>query len=246
MTLSKAKSYLLTGTAGAVVPMLGMAGGSVATAADMAVKAPPPPPPVVASWTGCYIGGNIGVAGEHNFFTTDNLTADFGQQNTHNGSAFIGGGQAGCNWQSGKWVFGIEGDYSGLTKSNTYYFGQGPSNFNDTYGSHVSWMATARGRVGYAIDDGLTMLYLTGGAAWAGIKASQVNGSTTFDYSTTRTGWVVGGGVERIIFPHWTLGVEALYADFGTYHNAGTPEGKCCSTVHDRVAVGRVKLNFKF
>src|SRR5262249_60071547 len=40
-------------------------GTGVASAADMPVKAPPAPLPPPFSWTGCYIGGNVGGAWGH-------------------------------------------------------------------------------------------------------------------------------------------------------------------------------------
>src|SRR5262245_13855637 len=46
---------------------------------------------VVYDWTGFYIGGHLGVA----WSTGDNSDA-----------AFLGGGQAGFNYQVGQWVFG--------------------------------------------------------------------------------------------------------------------------------------------
>ena len=56
-----AMKKLLTGAVAAVA----IAGTSSAFAADIPMKAPPRAPivaPVVYSWTGCYIGGNVGGA----------------------------------------------------------------------------------------------------------------------------------------------------------------------------------------
>src|SRR5262249_45184627 len=78
----------------------------------------PPPPPASAppyAWSGSYVGATAGPAGgrsEH-FRTRDGaaITESFDL------SGFIGGGQLGCNWQWGAWVFGIEGDGSAVNKS---------------------------------------------------------------------------------------------------------------------------------
>ena len=249
MILTKAKSYLLTGTAGvAIAPMLGMAGASVASAADMAVKAPPPPPPVAApSWAGFYIGANVGGASESSFLNDPEPDGIVGN-GTRTGSAFIGGGQIGYNWQQGTFVYGLEADMSGLTSPSALNFAS-PSNSHYTYGSHVPWLATIRGRVGVTVGDGMTLLYGTGGVAIGRVKAFAnecfYSSEPCHDYSATRTGWTAGGGIERMIAPHWTAGVEGLFVDLGSYSASGAG-GKCCTTVHDKVLIGRFKVNYKF
>jgi outer membrane immunogenic protein len=55
--------------------------GTPAFAADMAVKAPPPPPAPVFSWTGWYVGGNVG----YSWGSASNDFA-FSQTVTFNGS----------------------------------------------------------------------------------------------------------------------------------------------------------------
>jgi outer membrane immunogenic protein len=245
MKLSKAKSYLLTRTAGiAVAPMIGMAGASVANSADMAVKAPPPPPVAAPSWAGLYIGLNAGGASEQSYYNDPN--ASNYTPSTRSASVFIGGAQIGYNWQSGNFVYGLEGDFSGLSKPSSTYFGDNANDSNTSYGSHVPWLATVRGRLGVTVGDGNTLLYGTGGAAIARVTARQTEGSSVeaHDYSSTRVGWAAGGGIERMIAPHWTVGVEGLFVDLGSYSQGAN--GKCCATVHDKLLIGRFKLNYKF
>jgi outer membrane immunogenic protein len=255
MNLSKAKNYLLTGTAGiAVAPMLGMAGASVANAADMAVKAPPPAPVAAPSWAGWYIGVNVGGAGQRSYFFDPDIQNGVATPGTRNGSSFIGGGQIGYNWQSGNFVYGLEGDFSGLSRPTGTYFRN--TRFGSpnccTYGSHVPWLATVRGRLGVTVGDGNTLLYGTGGVAIGRVKAMANEagqfgpGSPLNDYSATRVGWAAGGGIERMIAPHWTVGLEGLFADLGSYTKASSAEGKCCATVHNKLLIGRFKINYKF
>jgi outer membrane immunogenic protein len=102
-----------------------------------------------------------------------------------------------------------------------------------------------------------TMLYGTGGVAWAGIKNSaNPEGLGTFFHpqetnksvSTTRTGWVAGGGIEHMLggaWSHWTLGVEALFVDFGTVQGHAA-SGVKTTNFRNRAAIGQVKLNYKF
>jgi outer membrane immunogenic protein len=102
------------------------------------------------------------------------------------------------------------------------------------------------------LGDPNTLLYATGGLAVGHVKAS---GNELFfgeynDYSSTRVGWAAGGGIERMIAPHWTVGLEGLFVDLGSYRasstGASTDSGKCCATVHNNMVIGRLKLNYKF
>jgi len=231
----------LTGTA--IVPLLGLA-LAPANAADMPVKAPllKAPPKLAPSWTGCYIGVSVGGASQASdtFFEAGPNAGDV------NASSFIGGGLAGCNYQTGTFVFGLEGDYSWLSTPSTSFqdSGGGPG----TYDSHISWLATIRGRVGVTFGDGMNLLYATGGLAFTKVNASSSENfvtPVTNDYSSSRTGWVVGGGFERMLTQNWIIGVEGLFADFGSY-TATSSVGKCCSTIHNKVSIGRARLSYKF
>src|SRR6516162_1303083 len=84
-------------------------GTAVAGAADLSVKAPPPPPLPVFSWTGFYVGGNIGGAWSRNTWTDTILLTNF--NNGGNNGAFIGGGQVGVNYQVNNFVIGGEWDF---------------------------------------------------------------------------------------------------------------------------------------
>lgn len=63
-------------------------------------------------WTGCYVGlnGGGGAIGT-NFQTTVNPGTYLGTADAYDNSNFIGGGEIGCNWQSGTVVVGLEGDF---------------------------------------------------------------------------------------------------------------------------------------
>lgn len=259
MKLSKMKGYLLTGTASAALaPLVGIAANAPASAADMALKAPRPAPIAAPSWAGWYIGVNIGGASQGSNYNDANGPGGFNEydQQWRHGSSVIGGGQIGYNWQAGNIVYGLEGDFSGLSKPNGTYFLNTRSAGSAgccTYGSHVPWLATVRGRLGVTVGDGNTLLYGTGGLAIGRVKASANEqgdfgpGSPFNDYSSTRVGWAAGAGIERMIAPHWTIGVEALFADLGSYTKASSADsGKCCATVHNTLAIGRFKLNYKF
>ena len=81
-----------------------------------------PPPPTLMTWTGFYVGANAGYAWGHSDTSLlhtaagppINLIGTFADPPGLNSRGFIGGGQAGYNWQAGQWVFGGEVDFSGL------------------------------------------------------------------------------------------------------------------------------------
>src|SRR5258708_2328191 len=90
-----------------------LAGVGAASAADMAVKARPVPV-AVYSWTGCYIGvsggGKWARAQESVVIPAAGLFGQTALGYSIEPSTWLIGGQAGCNVQSGNWVFGVEAD----------------------------------------------------------------------------------------------------------------------------------------
>jgi outer membrane immunogenic protein len=81
-----------------------------ALGADLpARKAPPPPPAPAFSWTGFYIGGNLGGAWDEHSLTDSiyGLTFDSGSGN----GMFVGGGQVGFNYQFSTLVVGLESEF---------------------------------------------------------------------------------------------------------------------------------------
>ena len=197
-------------------------GSASALAADLpqrpVYKAPvmmAPPP----TWTGCYIGGNIGGA-FGNASVTDNAS---GAEVSGNGSGFAGGGQIGCDYQfSGGFVIGMRNMFDGTSNKKSGTFATGPlagdvANFNN------QWFDTLTARLGYAVQPDW-LLYFQGGGAWAqtstNITAAGVQIGQT---SSTRTGWTIGGGMEWMFAPHWSTFLEGNYMDFGS--NSGIVSG---------------------
>src|SRR5260370_27260289 len=142
-------------------------GTTAAFAADRGVPAyaPPPPPAPVYTWNGCYVGASAGTSsGSSQHF--DGAIVGAGT-NSFDLSGFIGGGQLGCNWQWGAWVFGIEGDGSAVNKSGQAFERGFPTFVSET---QERWFVTARGRLGLTnfwwFGD-RTMVYVTGGGPWA-------------------------------------------------------------------------------
>jgi outer membrane immunogenic protein len=212
-------------------------GTGIASAADIqrpVYKAPPAGVmPVAYDWTGFYVGGHVG------YGWADKSWQDgfglFGISQQANG--FLGGGQAGFNYQVGQFVFGVEGDmsWSGMKGSTNTL----ASSFN----TDVDWTATLTGRLGMAFDRWL--VYGKGGAAWARDRYS--TNFYTFpgtEVTDTRLGWTVGAGVEYAFAPQWTAKLEYNYMDFGTRSVSFAPGFS--TDIDQQVHAVKFGVNYKF
>ena len=165
------------------------AASGAASAADLPRSPAPyynPPPASVYNWSGVYAGLNLGYGG---WGTVTNSGAE--------PSGLLGGGQLGVNWQSGQFVYGVEGDLQG-------------SGENDTFAGYKfsnPWFGTVRGRVGYAFNN--ILIYGTLGLAVGDLKG-QFGGVVE---SHTEAGWAGGVGAEIGFTPAWSVKAEYLYMD---------------------------------
>src|ERR1700737_1197713 len=148
--------------------------GSAAFAADLPSRAPPPvylPPPPIFTWTGIYIGGQVGYAwgtgaNRFNGFVDDTfIDTSFG--GTPNGA--IGGGHVGFNYQINQWVIGLEGTVDGTSLSNTAV-AVFPDGTNLRAHTTADIQGSIRGRLGVAWDRAL--IYATGGVAFGGFNTN--------------------------------------------------------------------------
>lgn len=139
----------------------------------------------VFNWSGFYVGGHVGYG--------------FGDDI----DGFLGGVQAGYNWQfSRNIVFGIEADIAG-------------TDINGSTGginSHIDYLGTARARIGYVWDR--TMIYGTGGFAFSRAAAGGLH--------DTDTGYALGAGLEWAYSNAWTLKAEYMYHDLGAGFDVST------------------------
>ena len=179
-----------------------------AVAADLPARGPvykAPAAPLAFSWTGCYLGGNVGGLWLNNDWTD---SADVGV-GSHTASGVTAGGQVGCNYQTGPWVFGVEGMFNWADANGD------ASSAVGVFHTDTNWLANVTGRVGYAFDRNL--LYVKGGGAWIDQSNSATVGGVPFDTGDhTRSGWTVGGGWEYAFAPNWSAKIEYNYMDFGT------------------------------
>ena len=122
------------------------------------------------------------------------------------------GGQLGYNWQTGNWVFGIEGDVDGYGARNatTTHTASDPRlGLVVTASEAPNWLASARGRVGYAWDPGL--IYITGGGAWANVQVIPTDAAAVSSLTATKSGSRTLGGGFGTGCPNWSLRAEYLY-----------------------------------
>jgi outer membrane immunogenic protein len=188
----------------------------IASAADLPVKAPrsvSPAPPPPYSWTGCYVGANLGGGWQKSSatFVTESGIIFNDNNGSNTGSGVVGGGQLGCDYQMGSAVFGIQGmfDWTNMDGSNA-----NPLFLANTLNTKAKWLATLTGRIGYAFQPQM-LLYVKGGAAW--VRNDYHDFSPSYDGygSATRTGWTVGGGIEYAFARNWSVFAEYNYMDFG-------------------------------
>nr|HEV8011406.1 carbohydrate porin [Bradyrhizobium sp.] len=217
-----------------------IAAARVAEAGDLPVKAPPAPAPSY-DWTGFYVGGHVAYSmGRATSTLTDASPSVVG----NSFSSLYGGVQAGYNYVfPSRLLLGAEAD---ITFPNFFENGaiftagtiQGA-----TVTDQIDYIATLRGRFGYAFDHWL--IYGTGGLAWSQARFGETPGiaSNEDKILLTRTGWALGLGAEVAIAPNWTARIEYLYDRFGTV--AGVfPSGTSYQSVFD-IQTLRLGLNYK-
>jgi outer membrane immunogenic protein len=227
---------------------------SQASAADLPRKAPPaaiPPAPPPITWTGCYIGGNVGGI----FGRGDAHFSNF-EVGSNERSGFTGGGQIGCDYQfAGGWVIGIRDMFNGTSLGRDRTFFDPVTGFTGTVDSHINWFDTLTGRIGYAFAPSW-LLYGQGGVAWIHHRADLTFAGIDFGtFGKTRTGWTAGGGVEWMFAPGWSAFLEGNYMDFGDQNHTvfGTAvSGVCLAPVgcsfdtHVKAATVLVGVNWRW
>lgn len=169
-------------------------------------------------------------------------------------SSWVAGGHLGYNWQRGAWVFGLEGDISGMhlkSDANALLTTGATANVN----ADVDWYGTVRGRLGWT--SGPVLFYGTGGLAFGGIDLDSSMFSPSgprslvSQASTTRAGWVAGAGIDYMWRPDLILKLAYQYVDLGSETVAGssTAFGGLLSqsaTAHARFSVLTAGLSWKF
>jgi outer membrane immunogenic protein len=234
-------SKLILSAAIAFSAILGIGPGS---AADLPVKALPPA--VTAfSWTGFYVGGNVGYSwGNSNndwsvlnpIFPGGSLScgpaASIGvcaANDSNRLKGVIGGVQAGYNWQTANFVFGIETDIQASGQKGSQLFSAtipipifapfDRSSATAQYTEKLLWFGTLRGRAGVTIDK--LLVYATGGLAYGevstdGSMTTSGGNANGFPPNCPPGGFVPGcalaGWSNHVTRAGWTIGAGFEYA----------------------------------
>jgi outer membrane immunogenic protein len=235
----------------ASIAVLAVLGGS-ALAADITRPLPVYAPAVIVpvfNWTGCYLGPNVGGIWASSKWN-DPILGYFG---TISASGGAGGLQAGCNYQLGSWVLGIQGDYDWTNISG------GKANFHPIFAAdlisdqmQIKSLTSITGRLGYSWDRFLGYVRL--GGAW--IKANysfEAAGVPVATASVHPVGWTIGVGGEYA-FLNWLTGF--IEYDYYGFSNANTSDLVCtvaaCGALTTGVRIStsvnvlKAGLNFRF
>jgi outer membrane immunogenic protein len=205
-------------------------------------------------WGGIYVGGFLGGGRGTADWGPASVTVSFTDTISNTASLFVshanvpmsglvGGGRVGVNYQAGPFVFGFEGDFSGMTvKGRTTLAFTGTTTAKDpssgtgnstikytttsAYKTTADWATTFTGRAGYTFDR--LLAYGKVGVAVEQDGDTEVS-TTTFTATpgtaaspstasragtATRYGWTAGGGLEYAFDKHWSGFVEYDHLGF--------------------------------
>ncbi|PZO04692.1 MAG: porin family protein [Alphaproteobacteria bacterium] len=164
------------------------------------------------------------------------------------------GVRAGYDFQFGKLVLGVVGDYSAVWQEDSMTgFSITPAAY--VFSRNVESMAAARLRAGFVA--GPALIYGTGGVAYAKVENSFItsNGANSFTATVDddeADGWQAGGGIEYKLAPNLSVTGEYLYTSLepGDY-NIRVGQGTAGATnpfilAPDTTGTDMIRSNSKF
>jgi len=195
--------------------------GSASQAADIRPVYKAPPAPVHQTyWTGCYVGGNVG----YGWAPTSWNIPGGAELASHSADGISGGGQVGCDYEFNRIVVGFQGMFNATGMKTDSANLINPALLDS---SRMPWIGSLTGRIG--VTGSPILFYAKGGAAWVRSEFQECcvplaaaplappppppppppipDGVS----KSTRLGWTVGGGVEYIFIPKWSVFVEYNY-----------------------------------
>jgi outer membrane immunogenic protein len=221
-----------------------------ALAADMAArpytKAPPPAVAALYDWSGFYIGANGGWGQARacwDFVDPFGVVTPAGCRDASGG---LFGGQIGYRWQTGQFVFGLEGQGDWADLSATRIVPTAPAFSTHT---KVDGIGLITGQIGYAWNNAL--LYVKGGAAVTGNRFDVLAaGVGVASASSTRWGAAVGVGFEYGFAPNWSIGAEYDHLFMGNANNTFSVVNPVVAgafnRIHEDVDMITLRINYRF
>jgi outer membrane immunogenic protein len=226
-------------------------------------------------WTGFYVGLNGGASwgdtslgvqvgtgsGPINVPASDVGVINQVGSDDDNKTGFTGGLQAGYNYQSGSWLFGIETDigFFDISQRRTNLYRSGllispPITYTLDQRVKTDWIWTLRPRLGYV--SGPWMGYVTGGLATSKTKLETrfadnrtPQNVAALSKSDTDTGWVGGLGGAYAFSPNMSVRGEWLYTDFGKIHKTVTGSNNFVTITPEasvKANIFRMGIDYKF
>jgi outer membrane immunogenic protein len=228
-------------------------------------------------WNGGYIGINMGDGiSESSLRTTavdttgaqtyllhsDIAQIDGSGSSKVSSQSFMGGGQAGYDIQAGRIVYGIQADIDAFNLKESHsttvqYFSAPGTFFTVNQGASSHWLLTVHPRLGWVV--GNSLIYGTAGLA---VSRLQYDGeftdtftpaSESNSFSKNQVGWTVGVGEEYRMTEHWSIKIEYLFTDFGSFSYNNSPlavppgSGDIFNRSADmKIHMVRLGLNYKF
>ena len=219
------------------------------------------------NWTGAYIGAQGGYGWGQTQWPDVFGFVPANSQPRFDNSGWIAGGTIGVNAQSGRFVFGVEGEILATGIKDNFAWSQviGPTSLSVAYSSKIDWLALATVRAGFVVGD-KWMIYGKGGLAIAeeqhtAAAAQRFNGtSTAINHAgnAVHTGAVVGAGAEYAFAPNWSVKAEYDYIRMfaqqvqfngtatGGAFGAGTQLNETASKINQDLHLVKFGVNYHF
>lgn len=194
------------------------------------------------SWTGAYVGAEIGYAAGNSSWDVADLSYVNNGQTAANKQGFVYAGEIGYNYQLATHILvGVEAEIYGSTKSGTSYLGGEGLTAHNKFGGNVSARLGATfnrllafGKVGYARAN--YKYHLTDSYG------------DTADGSLTRSGLLVGGGLEYALTPKWSFKAEYDHVSYPTRTVTlnGTYYSNVAANIHEYESTVKFGVNYHF
>jgi outer membrane immunogenic protein len=249
---------------------IGIMAGCSAYAADMSVPAYKAPVAVAApTWTGCYVGGNLGWGwGQTNFTdaSRDNLLFDGSPDGGFidaeelqrtvglSSSGVMFGGQVGCDYQFGSnFVIGISGSAAGADINSGTANANPFSDAGTIQSAKTDFLADISGRLGFTY--GQALFYGKGGVAWAHNQYAMgfEDDGGILTANNTITGAVAGGGIEWAFAPNWSAFAEYDHyffrpqaVNFSGVQDEGSDTVSALVNVKQSIDTVKLGVNYRF